>query len=139
MNRTTRQQQTILATIRGAGRPLSPAEILERGRTECESLGIATVYRALKRLLEGKEIVQVSMPGKTPYFEDATIAADHHHHFQCDDCGQVFDVKGCSEELKRMLPPGFRMRSHDLILYGECDTCGERRSGSRRSLRTIGP
>jgi Fur family transcriptional regulator, ferric uptake regulator len=125
MNRNTRQQQVIFDTIRSAGRPLSPAEILEEGQKECRSLGIATVYRGVKRLLHEGLIAQVTIPGKVAYYEDAEVAAKHHHHFHCDRCGHVYDVKGCSERIPEMTPSGYMVRRHDLILYGECSDCGE--------------
>ncbi|HEX7636814.1 MAG TPA: transcriptional repressor, partial [Burkholderiaceae bacterium] len=44
MERSTRQNAAIRQAIAAAGRPLSPAEVLEAARREVAALGLATVY-----------------------------------------------------------------------------------------------
>ena len=52
MERNTRQRSAIRDAIAQAQRPLLPQEVLEAARTEVPGLGIATVYRNLKALVE---------------------------------------------------------------------------------------
>ena len=52
MERSTRQNAAIRQAIAAAGRPLSPAEVLEAARREVAALGLATVYRTLKALVD---------------------------------------------------------------------------------------
>lgn len=124
--RSTPQNDSILRVLTEARRPLSPAEILSLAKRRVKSLGQATVYRAIARLLEGGEIVPVQLPGQPPRYETKRAAETHHHHFHCDSCGRVFDVPGCPAGLDRLAPEGFAVRRHEVVLYGECSGCGDR-------------
>ena len=59
--RQTKQRSAIHCSIRSAEGPLSIAQIHERAGEEIPGLGIATVYRAVKALREGGEIVAVEL------------------------------------------------------------------------------
>lgn len=115
-----------MAALASARRPLSPGEILELASRHVRTLGQATVYRAIARMVAQGELAPVTLPGQPPRYELASTAGHHHHHFQCDDCGRVFDVPGCPGNLERLAPPGFDVRGHDLTLYGQCGECVER-------------
>jgi Fur family ferric uptake transcriptional regulator len=123
MERSTRQGTAIRAAIEREGRPLSPQEVLEAARGEVPSLGIATVYRNLKDLLESGEIGLVALPGESPRYESRQAAGHHHHHFRCDRCGRVFDVQGCGGLSGIAVPPGFAVQRHEITLYGVCAEC----------------
>ena len=118
--RNTRQKQIVPHVLAEAGRPLTVPEILNAGQKLMPSLGVATVYRAIKRLVETKEIQAVSIPGDPIRYE---AAHHHHHHFKCDGCDKVYELEGCLKELRQLIPRGFRMESHDLTFYGRCRTC----------------
>lgn len=123
MERTTRQRSAIRSVIERAQRPLSPQEVLQAAQTEVPALGLATVYRNLKLLVDAQEIIPVSLPGDSPRYEAARLA--HHHHFQCTACQRVFDVHGCPGNLARLAPAGFSVEHHELTLYGRCAACLE--------------
>jgi Fur family ferric uptake transcriptional regulator len=122
--RKTRQNEAIRRAIVDGDRPLSPAEILDLARQDVPALGIATVDRAIKRLVEHGEAVAVELPGEPPRYESGASAAVHHHHFHCDDCDRGFDIPGCPADLAALTPPGFRLNAHELVLYGQCAACG---------------
>lgn len=126
MKRSTIQRDAILAALGSAGRPLSPAEILELARRRVPSLGQATVYRAIAALVEAGDLAAVNLPGQPPRYETREAASTHHHHFHCDHCGRVFDVAGCPGGLDRLAPKGFAVRRHEVVLYGVCGGCGEK-------------
>lgn len=121
MERNTRQRAAIRQAIDEAGRPLLPAEVLEAAQQQVPQLSLATVYRGLKAMVEEGEITPVTLPGETTRYESA--GHHHHHHFQCTQCQRVFDVHACPGDLGRLAPPGFRVDSHDLTLYGRCGDC----------------
>jgi Fur family transcriptional regulator, ferric uptake regulator len=122
--RATRQRAAIASVIRRAKRPLSPQEVLETGRSSVPDLGLATVYRNLKRLVAEGEVQIITLPGESPRYEAGR--SGHHHHFQCTTCRRVYDVAGCPGSLRRMAPRGFRVEHHDVTLYGRCSDCGKR-------------
>jgi len=123
MRRQTQQQRAIEAAFTAAGRPLAPHEILEAARNQSPSLNLATVYRAVKRMLEENALHLVELPGEPARYELRTAADRHHHHFRCRRCDSVFDLRGCVEGLKKLLPRGFRMTDHEIVLYGYCPAC----------------
>lgn len=121
MERSTRQREALRNVIEGAQRPLSPQEILDEAQASVPGIGIATVYRNIKLLLDAGEIEVVSLPGENPRYEPAH--REHHHHFQCDTCRRVFDVHQCPGDLKGLAPKGFKVHRHELTLYGLCKDC----------------
>jgi len=121
--RSTRQKRAITAALAGEARPLSAPELLEHCRASVVTLSLSTVYRAIKRMLEEGMIRAVELPGETPRYELAERAAHHHHHFHCDACDRVFDVEGCPKGLEALVPRGFRMRGHSIVLNGTCGDC----------------
>lgn len=121
MERSTRQRAAIRAVIEAAERPLTPQEVLDGARAEVSGMGIATVYRNLKLLVDDGSVQAVALPGDSPRYESTRLA--HHHHFQCRACQRVFDVHGCPGALGQLAPAGFVVESHELTLYGRCADC----------------
>ncbi len=125
MQRQTPQRVAIEAAFTKAGRPLGPQEILDAARQSVPSLNLATVYRTLKRMVDDQAIHPVELPGAAPRYELHAAAEHHHHHFQCRRCDAVFDLEGCVDGLKQLLPKGFRMTGHEIVVYGYCRACGD--------------
>jgi Fur family transcriptional regulator, ferric uptake regulator len=120
--RQTDQRRAISAAMRATGRPLRPEEVLAEAQDSVPGLGIATVYRALKALVEAGELRVVELPGDvTRRYELADLR--HHHHFHCERCDRVFDIDLCPGDLSRHAPAGFVVTSHELLLHGSCERC----------------
>jgi Fur family ferric uptake transcriptional regulator len=124
MIRKTRQRAAIRDAFESRGQPLSPEEVLTEAQRHVEGIGIATVYRNIRALLDEGWLVTVELPGQQARYEQA--GKSHHHHFHCGKCGQVFELSGCIDGLQRMAPRGFKVSGHDLVLYGECLECQRR-------------
>jgi Fur family ferric uptake transcriptional regulator len=121
MPRQTRQRGAIRRAFQRAGRPLSPAEVHALARDEASGLGVATVYRSIRRLLDEGWLVSVGLPGAAARYELA--GQPHHHHFRCDRCDRVFDVPCPGDVGRDAAPPGFAVRAHDVTLLGTCAEC----------------
>lgn len=119
--RNTKQKDAIRLAFISADRPLSHDEALSLAQQQVGGLSIATVYRNINLLVEEKWLARVEIPGDTTRYEVA--GKDHHHHFQCNGCGKLFELEGCSIELTHALPPGFRTTGHEFFIYGLCDSC----------------
>jgi Fur family ferric uptake transcriptional regulator len=128
MERNTRQRRAIRRVIEEVDRPLSPQEVFKVAQAHAPGLGIATVYRTLKGLVEEGWLIQVELPGEPPRYETARKA--HHHHFQCLTCEQVYEIEGCPQNVQPLTPSGFLLEGHYMVLYGQCATCAKT-SGSR--------
>lgn len=127
--RGTRQRRAIREVLDQAGGPLSPQEVHGAARVEVPDLGLATVYRALRRFEADGWIVPVPVAGGPTRYERS--GRRHHHHFRCEACDRIFDLEGCAfpVDLGLATPPGFRPRGHEVLVYGTCPACHEEEPG----------
>lgn len=124
MKRNTTQRQAILHIFRSAQGPMSAEEIHQQALLIKPNIGIATIYRNLKELVQAKDVSEVHLPEQTTRFE--LTRPEHHHHFFCERCQHVFDVKAACPVAAldgATLPSGFNVTSHKLTLYGVCSSC----------------
>ncbi|MDO8491171.1 MAG: transcriptional repressor [Dehalococcoidia bacterium] len=137
MRRDTQQRDAIRQALIEAGRPLSVSELLESAKGEVAGLGIATVYRNLKALQFGGQVMTVDLPGQPPRWE--VTRRGHHHHFLCRTCDRLYEVDGCPDGIDLLLPQGYTLERHDILLRGQCDLCAGKAGpgrGKRGSSRT---
>jgi Fur family ferric uptake transcriptional regulator len=123
VGRRTKQKDALRVVIDGAERPLSVEELLAAASKQVEGLGVATVYRTVNAFLGDGVIEAVEIPGEPVRYERSNKG--HHHHFHCEKCLRVFDIAGCMENLKTLVPPKFRVKEHDVTLYGICAACAK--------------
>ena len=121
MGYSTRQKAVLGSVFERARRPLTASEVCREARREIPTLGIATVYRAIKQFVSNGEIRAVEIPGVAPHYERA--ARHHHHFFLCQQCNQLFHLMGCVRGVSSLAPSGFRVQQHEIVLYGECAAC----------------
>lgn len=136
MKRNTLQRDAIRKALVNAGRPLSINEVFELAREDVAGLGIATVYRNLKALLAEGWIVHVDLPGQPPRWEVAH--KNHHHHFLCGTCDRLLEIQDCPEGLMDLLPKGYTLDEHDLLLRGRCESCVKDANSTSNRKRTKG-
>jgi len=120
----TSQRRAILQVLEEAPGPLTPQEVLERAAAYHSGLGLATVYRNLNAMVARGQASEVHLPNESTRFEKSR--GDHHHHFSCDSCGQVYEFDAnCPVAVLEgaTLPGGFQVRDHSLTLYGSCPSC----------------
>jgi len=120
----TRQRLALGEVFDHAQRPLTASEVCRQAKRRIPSLGIATVYRAINQFVSKGKIRVVEIPGAPPHYESA--ARHHHHFFLCEGCQRLFDLVGCVRGLGSLAPEGFRVRQHEIVLYGECAACAAR-------------
>lgn len=120
----TRQRDAIREVLEAADRPLSPQEILEAAQGAVPRLGLATVYRNLRRLVDEGWLVAVDSVSDNRRYERAGL--DHHGHYHCCECDRVFDLQGCAAKaVSATVPEGFTVESHELVVHGRCADCSE--------------
>ncbi|HYF13594.1 MAG TPA: transcriptional repressor [Phycisphaerales bacterium] len=132
--RNTRQRIAIRDAIEAAGAPVSPREILTAASRRAGGLGLATVYRTIKLLVDAGEVQAVEIPGQSTRYELA--GKHHHHHFHCRSCGKVYELEGCCGHFAELTPSGFELGGHDLTLFGRCRACvgGPEKGGRGRGV-----
>ena len=74
--------------------------------------------------VESGALHAVELPGAAARYELA--GKHHHHHFHCRRCDGVFEVDACPAGIRGLLPRGFRLEGHEIVLYGLCARCGAR-------------
>ena len=119
--RQTRQRRTIRDVLERAGRPLSTDEILEEARAAIASVGMATVYRSIRALVDEGWLTAVDVPGRSPLYERA--GKGHHHHFECSHCRRVYELETCAAEIRDAVPAGFVATGHEVTIHGACAAC----------------
>ena len=124
-SRATGQRRAIRDVLEQSDRPLTAQEIVDAASAQGVSLGLATVYRNIKRLVDEGDAIPIEFAGEPARYERADH--HHHHHFRCDACSRVFDVDGCGSNLTKSLerdaPDGFVVRTHEVWLHGVCAEC----------------
>lgn len=121
--RNTQQQSAIRKVFEAAQTPLSSREVLSLAKKKTPGVSQATVYRAIRIMREKGEIVEVPWPGQETIYE---LSGKHHHHFfRCRGCRKMYEVKGCGNLLKNVVPQGFQLEEHEVYLQGLCAGCGE--------------
>ena len=119
--RQTLQRTAIATAIASTDCAFTPEELLSHAQRACPGLGIATVYRAIRDMVQEGRIRGILVADNSPRYERTDVA--HHHHFQCDTCGGVTPLKGCSLKEDYRLPSGFKVSSHEVIFTGICPAC----------------
>lgn len=119
--RNTIQKRLVCDIFQHAARPLMAREVHDLAKEKRPRIGIATVYRAIRRMVEEKALRLVTIPGETAYYEIAEEG--HHHYFHCCTCQKVYVVPGCPGSMQALTPKGFVLERHDLVLHGKCKEC----------------
>jgi len=123
MAHQTAQRAAIRRVFEEAQRPLGPPEILIEAQRLVPRLGLTTVYRTLKSLVQDGWLTVVDLPGEPSRYERAS--ADRHAWFECKLCKRVFQAPGECQGIEILVPEGFELNSHKLVLYGACAECRE--------------
>lgn len=122
MKRQTTQRRALTKVIEEAKRPLSPREMHEAVQAEAPGAGLATIYRAIKELVEDGWLSPVNVPGEPPRYERSNLPA--HYHFLCRACNRLFDLHGrLPDSVKALAPKGYRVDDIELTLQGTCGEC----------------
>ncbi len=115
----TQHQQAIHDLLKSTCGPMSADEIRDSLRNS--KIGIATIYRALNKGVEEGEFKEIEFPNSASRYERCGLS--HHHHFICDDCDKAYDLSGCVDALRSLLPKHFTLKRHEIFLYGQCGQC----------------
>lgn len=121
--RNTRQKSIILEVIHDSRNHPTIAEICKTVQEIDSSIGQATIYRNVKKLLENGKISQL----KTKRGIDRYDYYQNHIHLECLKCGKVFDIidDKLLKSLLYQLSKKGNMKDYHLMLEGYCDTCSK--------------
>ena len=122
--RVTRQRLLVADTLARAGRQLTASEIYDRVRAVERSLGRATVFRTLDRLVEAGVARRLELEGHV--YAYVACEPEHHHHLSCTVCGRVAEIpESWVQAIARRAEAdlGFEIDDGRVDFYGRCSRC----------------
>src|ERR1700749_1740956 len=132
--RCTPQPYAGVAFLVEKKRPPTPAEIFEAvNRTDPRS-SRATTYNNLPALVQAGLVREVAVEGRAARFDAKGLL---HHHFICDQCGNVEDIDWYDVPRPATRSLGKRIvRECELIFRGLCTRCAAKH-GAVKSPRRV--
>ena len=127
--RPSRQRSAVLALLEGLDGFRSAQDLHALLRQRGDSVGLATVYRALQALVDDGQVdVLRGDDGEASYRRCST---GHHHHLVCRSCGRTVEVADPPVErwaARMAAEHGFADVQHQLEVFGTCASCVAERS-----------
>lgn len=122
--RMSSQAKAVLSILAQTRCHLTAEEIL----VQADSIGTATVYRALDHLTEMGLVRRLSLGRKSAVYE---YVREPHIHFVCRKCGGVYDIHA---DLSGMIREAARCCGHsvdgsEVTAYGLCGACAAGEDG----------
>ena len=122
--RCTPQRYAVMAFLMECNRHPTAAEIFEAVNRVDPRSSRATTYNNLRDLVEAGLVREVAVEGRAARFDARGM---RHHHFICDRCGNVEDLKWYAVPRPASGLLGKRvLRECELIFRGLCMNCARR-------------
>jgi len=116
--RRTQQREAVVKAIESADGPLSVNDIHDLAAKHCPDIGIATVYRTIKLLLESERVVPVVLPDGITRYE---LPDDQEHQFfLCQKTGRAYRVElpALPSTMLKKVPKRFNVKDYMITLMG---------------------
>jgi Fur family ferric uptake transcriptional regulator len=123
--RHSEKRMQILDVFLKTEKHLTAEELYRLAQKKNSSIGVATVYRALKLFRDCGLCRELRLDDGTTKYEHL-YSHKHHDHMICTSCGAIVEVidpkiEKLQEKLARA--HGFKIKSHKLEIYGICRKC----------------
>lgn len=122
--RASSVEQFILETLSHENTHMKSLQVYETIRQKLPAVNQSTVYRALERLVSNGKVSVSDMGTGAAVYE--LITNELHHHFVCQQCGQVMnmsqdDIRDFFQKMEKKYQ--FKLLTNHLILFGTCKNC----------------
>ena len=126
------------ALLESKGHP-SVEEIRDNLLKQGHRIGLATIYRTLKILLQSGFIRQSKLHGMTRY--EPVVNQPNHLHFICKSCGTTveFPSRKIENLIRRATEQRFEERYSRYAIFGICKTCLRKQRKTASSERPAAP
>ncbi len=114
-----------MKVMKDADRPLSPAEIHQLAIIHYPKMGLRTVYRHIKDLVDTFLVAGIDYPGQPVRYEIVDDRGSR-PHLICRRCERVFDLPIDEPELDYPKMDEFTIEGHEVVYFGFCRECGEK-------------
>lgn len=121
--RNTVQRQVVLEVLRSSSDHPTASVIHARARARLPRVGAATVYRALRVLVDTGVARELHVNDEPGVRYDAN--ADYHDHLVCESCGAVADLSPPVRVPRPAAPhaAGFEITHREVRFIGRCADC----------------
>jgi Fur family ferric uptake transcriptional regulator len=119
-------RSAVLELLGEQGCALSAFDIEAQLAQSARHVARASIYRILEELERLRLVARIEVGDGVARFEPIDPDGHHHHHFVCDDCGELLPF--ADAELERVLDRvarrlSFEVGEHDITLRGSCGRC----------------
>ena len=124
--RITPQRRAIIANVLESDRSFTALEIHRRVRAHYPDIGLDTIYRNLKVLVDIGMLIPIVGLGKDGTRYELASYAEHHHHIVCIKCGNATCLDYCPVDpqfLNLLRDQGYQLIRHNVELFGICNKC----------------
>lgn len=123
--RRSRPRELIVETFMAVADHVTAEELTSLARRRDARIGLATVYRTLRLLVDCGLCRELRLEDGTARFEPLRGSA-HHDHLICVRCHKL--VEAVDAEIERLQERlcrrhGFTAQHHRMEIYGLCDAC----------------
>ena len=129
--RKSKQRDVILEIVQNNNVHPTAEWIYGEAKKFIPTIGIATVYRNLNKLVEIGEIEKISIPGESDRYDSIMT---EHFHMRCSSCGELKDIFPVNEEsfndVKNAIAEAFNLEpdkfeiSETMLSY-VCENCAD--------------
>ena len=129
--RKSKQRDVILEIVQNNNVHPTAEWIYGEAKKFIPTIGIATVYRNLNKLVELGEIEKISIPGESDRYDSIMT---EHFHMRCSACGELKDIFPVNEEsfndVKNAIAEAFNLEpdkfeiSETMLSY-VCENCAD--------------
>lgn len=95
-------------------------EIYQALCDQIPTLSKTTVYNTLKAFMEANLVRMINTDGHQARFD---LTLEWHGHFQCDQCGQIYDFQLSADPAENEALDGFFVRERQVNCQGVCRHC----------------
>lgn len=122
--KNSEKRNAILAALKCTKTHPSADWIYEKVKEDIPGIGIATVYRNLKLLLEQNQIFKVDVGDGLDHYDAQTEI--RHDHTYCLKCGAIGDINvSAPADLDSFANDEFSIESYSMVLFGKCKKCAQ--------------
>ncbi|NLE24754.1 MAG: transcriptional repressor [Clostridiaceae bacterium] len=128
--KATKHRVSILKELENNESPITAEDLYIKLKEKGIYISLSTVYRCLETLHEKDIVIKSNLPdyNKAMYEYNHN---EHRHHMICVKCHKMLPVTGCPlEEYEKHIESkfGFKVKGHNLEVYGYCDNCEHKES-----------
>lgn len=122
-NRNTKQKQIIMDVLDKNRTHPTIKEIQEKVKEIDASIGQATIYRNINKLVDEEKIKKIPTAEGRDHYDINTVS---HYHFICQKCGKIMDLFDKKyEKLINRMETDYQMKieNSNIIFEGVCKEC----------------